>query len=489
VTRRVWLRPTGWTLRAKLVVSMVALFVAITMATGVVTVLGLNSFLMGQLDDQVRSTALRVAGGPEHQGQRPGGHPGSGIGRPGLPPGLGSGLIHVEFADGAAVENTGVGPTNNDVSLSPSQLATVLAAGLNDHPSSVDLGGNLGIYRLVATLRTDGRTVVTGLPVGPQRDTVARLSLIVAVVTGFGLVAVAAGGTWLVRRNLRPLERVAATATRVSHLPLDSGAVALAERVAARDTDEHTEVGQVGAALNGLLDHVDNALNARHESEMRVRRFVADASHELRTPLASIRGYAELSRRSPEPVPAGVAHALGRVESEAERMSALVDDLLLLARLDAGRPLEREQVDLTRLVVDAVSDAHAAGPDHIWQLDVPDESACVPGDSARLHQVVANLLANARTHTPPGTTVRTRVRAVNGEVSVTVEDDGPGIPEMLQPHVFQRFARGEASRSRQAGSTGLGLSIVSAVTQAHGGHVELSSRPGRTSFRVALPAH
>jgi two-component system OmpR family sensor kinase len=323
---------------------------------------------------------------------------------------------------------------------------------------------------------------------GPQHDTVEQLALIVAVVTGFGLLLVAAGAAWLARSTLRPLRRVAATATRVSHLPLDSGAVALAERVPAADTDPRTEVGQVGSALNGLLDHVGAALTARHESEMRVRQFVADASHELRTPLASIRGYAELSRREREPVPPSVRHALGRVESEATRMAVLVDDLLLLARLDAGRPLDKEQVDVTRIVVDAVSDAHAAGPDHIWQLDVPDESAYVCGDPARLHQVVANLLANARTHTPAGTTVSARVQHVDGEVRVSVDDNGPGIPETLQPNVFARFTRGDSSRSRAAGSTGLGLSIVQAVTEAHGGRVDLASKPGATSFQVALPA-
>ena len=482
------MRPATWTLRSKLVASTVALFLTITVATGVVTVLALNGFLMGQLDDQLTAQAHRVSDG------RGGGedHPNGGSPRPApgaLPPGLGGGFVHVELEGSAIGENVVVTPAQGAGELSAAQLAQLERAGLSDRPTTVDLGGSTGAYRLVATRTTDGRTLVTGLPVGPQRETVARLSFIVVIATAFGLIAVGAAGHWLVRRNLLPLERVAATATKVSHLRLDSGAVALAERVPAEFTDERTEVGQVGSALNGLLDHVGEALNARHDSEMRVRQFVADASHELRTPLASIRGYAELSRRAPEPVPPSVAHALGRVESAAQRMTELVEDLLLLARLDAGRPLEREPVDLTRLVVDAVSDAHAAGPDHVWQHDLPEDAVNVAGDSARLHQIVANLLANARTHTPPGTTVRTSVAETDGEVSVTVEDNGPGIPDALQPNVFQRFARGEASRSRAAGSTGLGLSIVHAVTLAHGGRVDLSSKPGQTVFRVALPAH
>jgi two-component system OmpR family sensor kinase len=282
---------------------------------------------------------------------------------------------------------------------------------------------------------------------------------------------------------------VAATATRVSELPLHRGEVALHERVPDDGTDPRTEVGQVGAALNRMLGHVGSALHARQESETRVRRFVADASHELRTPLASIRGYAELTRRGNEPVGPDTRHALGRIESEAARMTTLVEDLLLLARLDAGRPVERARTDLSPLVVDAVSDARAAGPEHAWRLELPDDPALVLGDAARLQQVLANLLANARTHTPPGSTVTARVvRAAGGVVLLEVEDDGPGIPPELRGRVFERFARGDASRSRAAGSTGLGLAIVASVAAAHGGGVTVESEPGRTLFRVTLPA-
>ena len=280
---------------------------------------------------------------------------------------------------------------------------------------------------------------------------------------------------------------MAHTATQVSRLELDSGAVALAQRVPATDTDPRTEVGQVGLALNNMLDNVEGALQARHESETRVRQFVADASHELRTPLASIRGYAELSRREREPVPATVTHALTRVESEALRMQGLVEDLLLLARLDAGRPLDREPVDLSLMTMDAVSDAHAAAPDHRWELDLPDEPIEVAGDQARLHQVLANLLANARTHTPVGTRIVTSLRQDGGWVRLAVTDDGPGVAEALQESVFERFTRGDEARNRANGSTGLGLSIVDAVTKSHGGRVELDSTPGRTVFTISLP--
>jgi two-component system OmpR family sensor kinase len=330
--------------------------------------------------------------------------------------------------------------------------------------------------------------LIVGLPTTPNEHTVQRMAVLAISTVAAGIVLVFVLGSWIVRRNLEPLQRVADTATRVSRMPLSSGKVALAERVDPADTDTRTEVGQVGAALNEMLDHVDEALNSRHQSEQRVRQFVADASHELRTPLASIKGYAELSRREPEEVPTSVTHAMGRIESEANRMSSLVEDLLLLARLDAGRPLEQKPVDLSMIVINAVSDAHAASPDHVWDLDLPPEPIEVTGDTARLHQVAANLLANARTHTPAGTRVTTSIRQDADWVRLTVHDNGPGVPEALQPNVFERFARGDDARNRVGGSTGLGLSIVAAVAKALGGRVELQSRPGDTTFSVFLPA-
>ena len=218
-----------------------------------------------------------------------------------------------------------------------------------------------------------------------------------------------------------------------------------------------------------------------------MRQFVADASHELRTPLAAIRGYTELAQRQRAQVPADVAHAMGRVESEAGRMTNLVEDLLLLARLDSGRPLERAPVDLTRLCADVISDAHAAGPDQHWTLDVPPEPVIVVGDDARLHQVVANLLANARVHTPPGTSVTLALHATTDTAVLRVFDNGPGIDQTLQSEVFERFARGDTSRSSARGSTGLGLAIVAAVVRAHRGTIAMRSAPGSTTFTVDLP--
>lgn len=227
------------------------------------------------------------------------------------------------------------------------------------------------------------------------------------------------------------------------------------------------------------------AVRLRLRPAARLRGRLAGLS--LRTPLAAIRGYAELARRGREGVPPDVAHALRRVESESARMTSLVDDLLLLARLDSGRPLAVGPVELPALVVDAVSDARVAGPEHRWQLDLPDALIRVTGDPARLHQVLANLLANARVHTPPGTTVTTALRVAGDAAVLSVSDDGPGVPAELRDRVFERFSRGDGSRSRAHGSTGLGLAIVAAVVEAHGGTVGMDSRPGRTVFTVRLP--
>ncbi len=482
------LSPSAWTLRAKLVASMVLLFLLVSAATGTLIVLATQQYLTRQVDQDLRNTVNRSV---DRDGDN---HREGGIGPIGPPPGGGNAVLTLAVRNGVVVTtnngipiNSVVNARNEQTTLSATEISTLLAAGLGSNPKTVDLGLDVGDYRLIATSR-GGITSIIGVPTAAIRQTTDQLLGLVVGGTVLGLGGVGVGGTFLVRRNLKPLERVAATARRVSQLKLDSGAVAMAERVAPADTDPRTEVGQVGLALNSMLDNVEGALRARQGSEMRVRQFVADASHELRTPLASIRGYAELSRKEPQPVPATVTHALGRVESEALRMQGLVEDLLLLARLDEGRPLERDPVDLTLLAMDAVSDARAASPEHRWELALPDEPIEVPGDRARLHQAVANLLANARSHTPPGTRVVLSLEHTGDTVTMAVTDNGPGIPESLQRNVFERFTRGDEARTRVTGSTGLGLSIVQAVGHAHGGRVGLTSRPGETTFLVELPA-
>ena len=260
-----------------------------------------------------------------------------------------------------------------------------------------------------------GTAVVTGLSLGTVQETLEHVENTEHMVYAAVLVLALVMGTAMVQLSLRPLRRVAATATKVTELPLDSGEVTLPAGVP--DSDPRTEVGRVGAAFNRMLFHVERALGRRAASEARLRRFAADASHELRTPLSAIRGYAELALRHPGPVPEDVSHALRRVQSESARMTVLVDDLLLLARLDAGRPLEREPVDLSRLAIETTSDARVARGDHRWRLDLPDEPVLVEGDEHRLHQVLANLLSNAGKHTPPGSTVG---------VALTLGDASPG---------------------------------------------------------------
>ena len=329
----------------------------------------------------------------------------------------------------------------------------------------------------------------------PLRDVDTFLVELVGLEAILALLAVAGAvvaARAVVARSLRPLNRVAATAQQVSQLPLDRGEVALAVRVPSTDTDPASEVGQVGQAFNHMLNNVEEALAARQASETKVRQFVADASHELRNPLAAIRGYAELTRRSGEQMPPDAAYAMSRVESEADRMSHLVEDLLLLARLDSGPYLDLQPVDLAEVVVNAVSDARAAGPDHVWRLSVPDEPVMGRADRYRLHQVITNLLANARTHTPPGTAVETGVSVTAGEAVITVTDNGPGIPADIQSRVFERFTRADVSRVRTpgapaGGSTGLGLAIVAAVVEAHHGRVAVTSGPGQTRFTVTVP--
>lgn len=476
------MRTHGWSLTTKLLASVLALFVGLTAVTGTATVLIMRHQLISQIDDQIaeQQRALTQRPGDRHDDDVDDRYRGPcSLGGPGR--GERSVLVCLDDSAGGGYVVRG----GQRVPLSPEQVNQVDAAGVSASPRTVHLS-DLGDYRL-GSVREGSVTVVTGLPMQPASDATRSLLLVIALTSLAGLAGALLLGSWLIRRNLLPLRRVATTANQVSRLPLDSGEVALAQRVGDEDADPRTEVGQVGLALNSLLDNVAGALAARQLSESRVRQFVADASHELRTPLASIRGYAELSRRETDPVPDAVRHNLGRVESEALRMQGLVEDLLLLARLDEGRPLEREPVDLTMLAMTALGDIHVAAPDHHWRLDLPDEPVEVLGDESRLRQVLVNLLANARTHTPPGTTVTTSIRRGDGEVVLAVADDGPGVPAALQGNVFERFTRGDDARTRAGGSTGLGLSIVDSVTAAHGGRVTLESQRGRTEFAVHLP--
>lgn len=467
------------------------LLALVCLAIGAATELALRQYLISQLDLTLNDASHRsamMAGMPPpppapdgHRWRQPGPGPDF-LDAPGQPIGLVAAVTKRGGYTDAGVLTTSGGRAD----LTPTALAQLTAVEPFAEPVTVDLDG-LGSYRVRATFDRRGDVIVTGLPTSDVDDTMLRVLLIMAVVAGAALLAASTLGALITRRALAPLTRVAATARRVANLPLDRGEVELPVRVPERDANPNTEVGQMGSALNRVLDHIATALSTRQASETRVRQFVADASHELRTPLTAIRGYAELAQRRRGEVPAEVAHAMGRVSSEADRMTHLVEDLLLLARLDSGRPLEREPVDLSQLALDAVSDAHIAGPDHKWTLDLPDEPVTLDGDAARLHQVLTNLLTNARVHTPPGTIVTLSLSTDKHGVHLSVADNGPGIPSELQSEVFERFARGDSSRSRYRGSTGLGLAIVAAVVRAHHGTISVRSVPGDTAFLVTLP--
>jgi two-component system OmpR family sensor kinase len=541
----------GRTLSARLIIGVLLLLVGACAVIGVVTYIAVRNSMVSAIDDQLRSASFTytsciehygedktskagtdsvVMSGDRNQSDTPPNNPNCSGGQPqgmlgvriwrggitncGVVSGMGQHTCTPSAADTKtlkALHVTPPPPQSSDLNQPPPPSWSITATSVN----LTSLGDEN--YRLAAIAGQDGDILITGLPLDSVEDTLGQVATAELIVFLSVLLLAGVVGTLFVRLSLRPLRRVAATATRVTELPLDSGAVSLPAGVP--DTDSRTEVGQVGAAFNRMLGHVERALGRRAASEARLRRFAADASHELRTPLSAIRGYAEFALRHPGPVPEEVTHALTRVQSESARMSVLVDDLLLLARLDAGRPLEREPVDLSRLAIDVTSDARVARGDHRWRLDLPDDPVLVLGDEHRLHQVLANLLSNAGKHTPPGSTVTvalgvTQVRPRPSQPSpsepeeadqrgrhgtmpplpyteLSVTDDGPGIPPDLLPDLFERFTRADTSRARSGDSagtsTGLGLAIVDAVVAAHGGCVTVTSRPGKTRFAIVLP--
>jgi two-component system, OmpR family, sensor kinase len=517
------------TISGKLIIGLVVLFGLASVVVSVVTAQSLNNSLMSSLRAQLQSATTTwsncATSGDHHPG---GGSPGddqdgyANCYSQGQAPGTFLAILsssgQVEQCFYVSKSCTLTASDQTMLADLPSPPGYPPPAGPPPDPQTYTRTlPSLGIeFMFTKVPGPDNTTLVTGLPLTTVNQTLEKVEntehLVFAIALGLAVIL----GAGLVQFSLRPLRRVAATATKVTELPLDSGEVTLPAGVP--DTDPRTEVGQVGAAFNRMLYHVERALGRRAASEARLRRFAADASHELRTPLSAIRGYAELALRHRGPVPEDVTHALTRVQSESARMSVLVDDLLLLARLDAGRPLEREPVDLSRLAIDVTSDARVARGDHHWRLDLPSDPILVRGDEHRLHQVLANLMSNAGKHTPPGSTVSVALhvqaaavadsraepdggpeinrvergaRPAAPRVELSITDDGPGIPPELLPELFERFTRADTSRARDldtAGkSTGLGLAIVDAVVAAHGGSITVTSHPGRTRFALYLP--
>jgi two-component system OmpR family sensor kinase len=455
-------------LRARLVLAVIALAATALVAADVVTYSSLRSFLFDRVDSSLDDSAHSL------------GSPGSdddGAATPGV-------AVQVRSLDGATVLTTlPTRPLPGHGAPSPRLPATIAPpthVSGRDRVRYLTVPGTSGgeRYRVRASIEPGANAMlVVATSLRDADSTLGRLLVVELIATALVIGGIAVLGLWLVRVGLRPLDAIEETAAAIA-----SGE--LSRRV--ERADERTEVGRLGIALNAMLAQIESSFRAREASERKLRRFVADASHELRTPLAAVRAYAELFGRGASEHPDDLARSMSGIGRESERMSLLVDDLLLLARLDEGRPLEREPVELGELVTEAVETARAVEPER--PIELAAERATVTGDRDRLRQVVDNLLANVRAHTPAGTPVRVSVAAHDGTAEITVADSGPGLAPDELAHVFERFYRADASRARTSGGVGLGLSIVAAVAEAHGGTVSARSGPGAgATFTISLP--
>lgn len=461
--------------------AVVAAFVLLTSCIALASVLAMRGVLTTQLDDQIKGSMRAVAGllsGTQLQTA------------PAADGGIDPGTTYALVVDGEVLQAATLSSDGRSLTVSDENLDRLIDAAVVDTCQTASLSDGMGDLRVCTVGTVDQYNQPNGVllvasPLRGTYQTLLALSFVIAVSVFVAALALVALGDVLIRRALRPLTSVIVTTERISQLPLDTGEVQMSNRV--RVSDPATEVGRVTESVNRMLEHIESSLEARAASERKVRQFVADASHELRTPLAAVQGYAEITRKHDASLSDDARESLGRIEAAAHRMSALVNDLLLLARLDEGTEIDRGAVDLSLLVIDAVADAQAAGSDHPVALELPEEPVEVVGDLMRLQQVVANLLANARIHTPPGTHVEARLGVEGDEAVLEIADDGPGVPEELQATLFERFVRGDASRSRAAGSSGLGLAIVRAIMTAHGGSITMRSEPGETVFTVRLP--
>ncbi len=455
-------------LRTRLLLGLLGLVAVGLIASDLLTYRFLRESLMDRLDDQVEAAVEPVLGRLQIDQRRPT--------RTVVPGGTYGAVVR---DDGTVVASRPFGYEAEDPGDLPQPRLTIADLARREPFTTPAVESGSPGFRVVVKTLTSGDNLIVAVPMNEVVQTLRKLVLIEVLATTAVLAGVGVLALVVVRAGLRPLEDIGRTA----------GAIAegdLSRRV--ERAEPRTEVGRLGLSLNAMLSQIQTGFEAQRASEDRLRRFVADASHELRTPLTSIRGYAEMFRRGAADRPEDLATAMRRIEEESARMGVLVDDLLLLARLDQGRPLDRQPVDLAQVAADAVHDARAVEPDRAIALEGPD-TAVVLGDELRLRQVAANLLANARQHTPPTAAVRVGVRHENGSVVLEVADEGPGLSSEDAAKVFERFYRSDPSRARSQGGTGLGLSIVAAVAEAHGGRALVESEPGHGArFWVELPS-
>ena len=456
-------------LRTRLVI-IVASLVGLGLAVGsVITYGALRSFLLDRVDEQllnfqpvaIRALEDSLSGEPFEEPPRT------------LPV---ASVAELREEDGDVVKRIIFGFDPDDPVNRPALPNTVPLG----EPITVGSAGDRDFhFRVLAASLPSGGTLVVAIPMEEIDGTLRRLLFIEAIVALCLLAATGGGAWWLVRRELRPVEQMTEAASKIA-------AGDLTQRVDVDDPE--SEVGTLGRALNRMLEHIENAFDVQRESEERLRRFLADASHELRTPLTSIRGYAELFRRGADQRPEDLRLAMRRIEDEAARMGVLVEDLLLLARVDRTRPLEVAPVDISAIVQDAAADARALDPDRRVEVTVPGP-VMIDGDEDRLRQAVTNLVSNAIAHTPPDAGIELEVRADDGDAIIAVSDEGAGLDEEALQRAFERFWRADPNPPRSSGGAGLGLAIVDAIARAHGGSVSAENRPGGGArFSIRLPA-
>lgn len=459
------------TLRTKLVLSFTGLLLAVIAGVGIVATRSLEGILVNQVDATLEGFVRRGPRPPAFDDTNPSDSAFA-------PPGDDQDLLR-EVAE---------------LLLSPAgTIAAAQPSGFTDSPDPLPAVGDLTDstdpqtipsedgsleFRAVANTMDDGWIVVHAMPLNEVADATSAL-LQTLLLAGGGVLIIGGVATWwTVRSAMRPVEEMIGTAESIAGGDLSSRVLEL---------PPNTELGRLGNSLNEMLSHLEHAVETERESNHRMRRFLADASHELRTPLTALRGYAELKRKGGLADREAEDRAWARIESEGNRMGTLVEDLLAITRLGEGQPLDCKPVDLARLAIDAAADHAVIDQTRPIDVDAPAR-AIVAGDQNRLSQVIANLLSNARVHTPEGTHIAITVVEDGGGVSLTVADDGPGIPQDSIDRVFERFHRGDASRSRASGGNGLGLAIVDSIVGVHGGTVSARNRPtGGAEFRLTLP--